>query len=142
MKTCFKCKQTLPLVAFYAHPRMADGHLNKCIECTKQDVKRRYYSPDGRERVRRYEQERFRSEHRKHAIRLYQQARRLRSPEKYLARTAVGNAVRDGRLVRGACEVCGCPDTQAHHEDYFRPLDVQWLCFKHHREVAHGQIVG
>lgn len=30
--------------------------------------------------------------------------------------------------------------SQAHHEDYARPLDVRWLCFKHHRET-HGQQV-
>jgi hypothetical protein len=47
----------------------------------------------------------------------------------------VGWAIRNGTLVRpGRCEDCGTrcfPD--AHHEDYDRPLEVEWLCKKCHR---------
>lgn len=49
-----------------------------------------------------------------------------------LARQAVRWAIARGELIRGKCEVCGTDKTQAHHDDYSMPLEVRWLCRKHH----------
>ena len=51
------------------------------------------------------------------------------------ARRKVNTEIRAGRLVRQPCEVCNNPKSIAHHEDYNKPLDVRWLCGKHHAEV-------
>ena len=48
------------------------------------------------------------------------------------ARTRLNHAVRDGKLERLPCVVCG-DVAEAHHEDYNKPLDVTWLCRMHHR---------
>jgi hypothetical protein len=41
MKRCFKCGKEKGIDEFYKHPAMGDGHLGKCIECAKRDVKER-----------------------------------------------------------------------------------------------------
>jgi hypothetical protein len=86
-----------------------------------------------------YERKRFRDTDRKKNLIRYQRERRSRERQKYICRTYTGNAIRDGRLIRKPCEKCG-KKAQAHHDDYSKPLDVRWLCFKHHREF-HGQTV-
>ena len=46
----------------------------------------------------------------------------------------VTKAIARGRLIREPCEICGANDTEAHHDDYNKPLSVRWLCPAHHRE--------
>lgn len=60
---------------------------------------------------------------------------RTKYPLKAIARHAVQNAIRDGKLKKQPCERCGKHDgVHAHHEDYRFPLQVMWLCRKHHAE--------
>lgn len=141
VKTCFKCGATKPLDEFYPHRHMSMGRLNKCKVCTRLDVAARYRSPEGRKKVAEYERKRAQSNHRRAKALEYQRERRKRNPEKAKAHSAVSNAIRDGRLVRKPCEICGDPNSQAHHLDYNHPLAVRWMCFKHHREIGHGQTV-
>lgn len=61
---------------------------------------------------------------------------RKRNAEKVRAHSAVARAIRRGDLIRpDACEVEGCArKPQAHHADYSKPLEVDWLCTQHHHE--------
>ena len=38
MKKCFVCNIDKELDDFYAHPKMKDGHLNKCKDCCKKQA--------------------------------------------------------------------------------------------------------
>jgi len=62
---------------------------------------------------------------------------RFQHPDRYKAQTMIGNAVRDGRIIKSkTCEICGSSSfIHAHHQDYSKPLEVVWLCAK-----CHGQI--
>lgn len=148
MKACFKCHAVKPLSEYYPHPRMTDGRLGKCKDCAKTDseerrlkkaqdpvwaenervrhlLKSRRYR--GKEPSPRLTKEELFSRQRDARIRF-----RKQFPQKWKAHCLVNNAVRDGRLKKEPC-FCGAK-AQAHHEDYTRPLDVVWLCTKHHAE--------
>lgn len=56
-------------------------------------------------------------------------------PERYTAEKRVSSAIRSGKLISRPCEVCGGTKSQAHHDDYSKPLDVRWLCAVHHKEA-------
>ena len=135
MKKCSKCGLEKGAGQFYTRPATS-----KCKECYTADVRANYAK--NRAKYARYERQRFQTPERKKMLRGYQKNRRLLHPDKAKAWQAVSYAVRNGHLKRQPCEVCGTTEkVQAHHDDYSKPLDVRWLCFKHHREIAHGQVV-
>lgn len=60
---------------------------------------------------------------------------RANHPEKRSAHQAVQTAIRNGSLVKQPCAVCGSDERiHGHHDDYTKPLEVVWLCHKHHME--------
>lgn len=65
----------------------------------------------------------------------YRRSHITKWPEHDAARRALQAAVKNGVIVRGKCERCPSTKTQAHHDDYAKPLDVRWLCRDHHYEV-------
>lgn len=49
------------------------------------------------------------------------------------AQHAVKRALRFGKLTKKPCGICGSKESEAHHPDYSKALEVEWLCRKHHR---------
>lgn len=139
MKRCFKCFCVKPLDKFYKHNRMADGHLNKCIECTKRDVSA--HRQANLERIRAYDAMRASQPHRMRLRQRVEREYRAANPERVRAASAVARAVRNGSLQRWPCEICGNTKSLAHHPDYTRPLLVTWLCQPHHKQ-AHALAKG
>lgn len=54
--------------------------------------------------------------------------------QKMKARSLALNALRQGKLNRLPCEVCKNGDTEFHHDDYSKPLEVRHLCRACHLE--------
>jgi hypothetical protein len=133
MKQCFRCNQIKPLSEFYSHKGTTDKHLGKCKECARADSRSNYINNIDKRAA--YELLRNQRPDRRKNQGIYQERRRAKDPEKYHARVAVGNAVRDGRLKKCPCVVCGNIKSEAHHTDYSKPLDVIWLCKPHHRQA-------
>jgi hypothetical protein len=57
-----------------------------------------------------------------------------RNPEKIKAHGLLKWAIHEGQVTKQACEVCGSPKSEGHHDDYAKPLEVRWLCRRHHAE--------
>lgn len=134
-KTCFKCNTLKPLTEFYRHSMMADGHLNKCKDCTKRDVKAHRAANDS---VREYDRARALLPHRMEQAKRIHRRWKGEFPERRAAHLAVQYALRTGRIERLPCWICG-EKAEAHHPDYAQPLDVVWLCPRHHKQ-AHAMV--
>ena len=120
-KRCFKCGKVKPLDEFYKHQQMADGYLNKCKDCTRED--RRKYEANSPDAVLRSRLKTC-----------------MKKPTGINARRVVEAAINAGELIRPEfCSGCGCSNAEhrieAHHCDYTRPMDVIWLCTPCHRRM-------
>eukprot|EP00919_Chromeraceae_sp_WS-2016_P041053 GHVR01097967.1.p1 GENE.GHVR01097967.1~~GHVR01097967.1.p1 ORF type:complete len:108 (+),score=1.71 GHVR01097967.1:130-453(+) len=51
-----------------------------------------------------------------------------------VARAALNQKIRSGKMKREPCLKCGAK-AQAHHPDYAKPFAVIWVCVVHHREI-------
>jgi len=146
MKKCFKCGIEKPLTNFYKHSQMKDGRVNKCKECNKKDVQVNYRKNISH--FKNYDQIRNqkRKEYNKEKSRVYrdkypekvQNAKRKWIREHNLERAAhiiLKNRLRDGKVKKGLCQICKSSEVEAHHYDYTKPVNVIWLCKKHHEKI-------
>lgn len=150
MATCSGCKKDLPENAFTPYKIKVNGW---CKECSSEYNRNRYKKYSERicaqvrmnrrinhEKVRESDKKSYYKHRKKHIKRqaAYEIQKKKRWPEKYLAHTALNNAIRDGRLkkpMKCPNPQCETPDSrlEAHHDDYLKPLKVQWLCARCHR---------
>lgn len=138
-KSCRKCGEAKPLADFYARD-------NSCKECRKAMIRAarsrniEHYREFDRQRANRPDRVAARAdyaktaEYRKSHCKANQKYK-AKHPDKAWARYAVSNALRDGKLKKLPCWVCGAANSEAHHPDYSAPLAVVWLCDHHHKET-------
>jgi len=131
-KLCFKCKTVKPLFDFYKHQKMADGHVNKCKECNKNDVME--HRLKNLEKVRQYDRDRGKNPERTKANAEITRIWRAEDKRRQKAHNAVHRSIKKGELIRKPCCRCNEKKSLAHHEDYDKPLDVMWLCQPCHKQ--------
>lgn len=129
------------------NPSSSDGRRSYCIVCSKQYYYE-YYAKNGHNVRARSEAWRIDNLDRAAAYQRSWNAKnpklvrkavddwRARNPLKAAAHFAVMYALKGGHIQRSPCTVCGSEKVQAHHHDYSKPLEVEWLCSLHH-SVAH-----
>jgi hypothetical protein len=131
-KKCFKCLTFKPLNEFYKHSEMADGHVNKCKECNKNDVNQ--HRKNNLERIREYDRKRGKLPHRLQLATEVTRAWRAEDKRRNIAHGAVAKAIKNGNLIRQPCIRCGAEKSEGHHEDYDKPLEIMWLCAPCHKQ--------
>ena len=140
---CSKCKKLKPVGSFYKDKSKPTGFRPSCKECDKPYAKA----------YRNSNKERYAASHKTWRKKNRKQRRPKLSAELIRIRTAkstdiwrkknvlktrvhkkVAVALKSGWLLKMLCHICDSPNSHAHHEDYSKPLEVHWLCPKHHKE--------
>jgi hypothetical protein len=144
-KACSKCGETKLAAEFYLAPSMRSGLNSHCKAC-RRAATGRYFRENKEaclEKLRLKNRETYKpgqkrsrqSPSRSRQTRTeYQRQYRAQHGERARARKAVMTAIANGTLTPKPCERCGFGlGVHAHHEDYSKPLDVNWLC-----QTCHG----
>lgn len=151
-KKCKRCGVVLPIAYFYAHPMTRDRLSQNCKQCSCGIVRSArarntdYYKAFDVARATNKTRAQQRKEYAhspqgKEGIRKRGAKWRKNNKEKKRCHTIVRAAVRAGKLIKGNCVLCGKKlGVCAHHEDYTKPLQVVWLCYKHHNDYHLGKV--
>lgn len=126
-KYCPKCKTNKPSTDYYKAISRYDGLRAYCKDCSNkmQRDNTKYFTDYSNNR---YKNDVTFREKRKLQSLNYQKLYK----DKHGAHQAVEYALATNKLIKQPCEKCSNPNSQAHHDDYSKPLQVRWLCPKCH----------
>lgn len=140
---CRSCARRKSLQDFSPHRLSRTGYRYDCKACAKAEkTKRRYILTEEQaaaDRLRR------KKSHRRVANRRAVESWQKRNPEAVAAKKRLRQAVQSGRVKKPEhCQALGCQSRlrlEAHHHDYRKPLDVVFVCARHHRRAhASGRL--
>jgi len=126
MKKCIKCGKMKDESEFNKHPKNSDGLQLYCILCDNESSRASYFNNLTYNRLKRKEWQKKNAEKQKEYIKRYQQ----QNKHKINARSLLNYYLKKGDVIKPLyCEKCGEQEKlYAHHHDYSKPLEVQWLC--------------
>lgn len=151
-KRCFDCKKNKPLTEFHKNHTTKDGYQYDCKDCRNNRSKDYRKTNEGKIYIRKYMRKYRKTEKRKTYFCNYKKSESYKSsikqsriktilkmPERYKARSVVGNAVATGKLPSAITLICSCGEQaeQYHHPSYEPEhwLDVIPVCRKCHNEL-------
>jgi hypothetical protein len=137
-KQCFRCSEFKDRSEFNKHNQKRDGLRPECKSCQSEAQSKAWASLTEEERSLRGKHRYLLAKERDpDGTDRYEKVRSFRNknPEMYLSYQLVGLALRRGILIKPSkCEWCSKEGyVEASHVDYFRPLDIIWLCRFCHR---------
>ena len=146
MKICGDCGLEKSADEYYKDRATKDGLRRRCKACVrvyladnKEHIAARMkiYQADHKEHIADYQKTYSQSPKGKITRNIGRKKYCQNHPEKKSAKNAVYLAIKNGIIRRSVfCEGCGLPAiTQAHHEDYNKPLKVDWLCNDCHTTI-------
>jgi len=144
-KKCIKCDKVIDISKFHIQKKSKYGVRNTCKKCVS--IYSKLYRINNIEKIKEYDNNRpnrlerieynkliSKTDHGKMIKKKCIDNYNSKFPEKMIARRMVSNGIRDGKITKKPCSICGDKKSQAHHDDYSKPLDIVFLCDIHHKE--------
>ncbi len=136
-RVCAVCKIAKPFEDFVKDKRKIYGIGYYCRDCEK--IRTTDFWIKNKSRIQEKQRERYWANREKMLEKNRNYYKKYgkktpRDPLKEKARSITKYAIKLGHIVRQPCEVCGESRSQSHHTDYDKPLEIMWLCKKHHME--------
>lgn len=145
---CSTCDEWLPAIKFYSSKKNTNGLASECRTChCKTSVASR--DPEQSRQANRRYARRARLSHPEVFRERERNASRNRvQSERTIARNKLNAAVRRGDISKPEqCSECGeGKKLTAHHNDYSKPLEVEWLCYechgkRHRKDSGHRSVL-
>lgn len=126
-RKCWMCKVVKPKEDYYKDKGSPSGFAYTCKECvliiSRTQKHRKEWNRTHRDVLNKTTVEYMK-----------------RNPEKKKAWSIWGKARSSGKIPKQPCVVCGSTEVQGHHKDYSKPLEVVWLCRRHHKDAHAGRV--
>ena len=157
MQVCKVCKIEKPFDDFYKHKNMLSGYLTTCKKCKNKRTRDNWNNLSKEKKLeisrnrtpnKEAKLKYSRSEKAKNKQKNYintEKGKEVRkkaclnwiekNKKKRQAHNAISIALRNKTISKLPCFVCGNSEVEAHHPNYDAPLDVIWLCTKHHAQL-------
>jgi hypothetical protein len=158
MKVCSRCKEEKDKETFCRERRNKDGLSYECKVCLSERKKKSYdpekYKTDEYREKNRIKSQEFRwsnpekasqisknwAQQNRQKRREYQEKWRRANLKQKAANAYIQRYIKKGIVIRSTkCTTCQAQGkTEAHHDDYNKPLEVLWLCRRCHMKLHRG----